>query len=59
MLERTSKKGTHPRKEKEQNNIEADLNNLKTKIEKLISDYNEERKKLIINKDNYNYLILR
>lgn len=43
----------------EQNNIEADLNNLKTKIEKLISDYNEERKKLIINKDNYNYLILR
>lgn len=43
----------------EQSNIEADLNNLKTKIEKFISDYNEERKKLTINKDKYNYLLLR
>lgn len=43
----------------EQSNIEADLNDLKTKIEKLIFDYNEEREKLTINKDNYNYLILR
>lgn len=43
----------------EQNNIEADLSSLKTKIKKLISDYNEERKKLTINKDKYNYLLLR
>lgn len=43
----------------EQSNIEADLNNLKIKIEKFISDYNEKRKKLTINKDKYNYLLLR
>lgn len=43
----------------EQSNIEAELNSLKSKIEKLINDYNQECKKLTINKDNYNYLILR
>lgn len=38
---------------------EAELNELKSKIEKLISDYNEERKKLTINQDNYKYMYMR
>lgn len=39
--------------------IETDLNALKSKIEKLISDYNQERKKLTINQDNYKYMYMR
>lgn len=44
-----------------QNNatIESDLNVLKSKIEKLISDYNQERKKLTINQNNYKYMYVR
>lgn len=38
---------------------EANLNNLKSKIEKLISDYNQERKKLTINQNNYKYMYIR
>lgn len=38
---------------------EAELNALKSKIEKLISDYNQERKKLTINQDNYKYMYVR
>lgn len=38
---------------------EAKLNALKSKIEKLISDYNQERKKLTINQDNYKYMYMR
>lgn len=38
---------------------ESELNALKSKIEKLISDYNEERKKLTINQDNYKYMSMR
>ena len=39
--------------------IEFELNELKNKIEKLISDYNQERKKLTINQDNYKYMYMR
>lgn len=39
------------------------LNKLKTfnykKLDKLISDYNQERKKLIINQNNYKYMYIR
>lgn len=46
-----------PEQEAQENaTIEADLNALKSKIEKLISDYNEERKKLTINQENYKYI---
>lgn len=38
---------------------EAELNALKSKIEKLISDYNQEIKKLTINKDNYQYIYIK
>ncbi len=38
---------------------EAELNELKSKIEKLISDYNQERKKLTINQDSYKYMYMR
>lgn len=38
---------------------ENNLNELKNKIEKLISDYNQERKKLTINQDNYKYMYMR
>lgn len=38
---------------------EAELNELKSKIKKLISDYNQERKKLTINQDNYKYMYMR
>lgn len=38
---------------------EAELNNLKFKIEKLISDYNQERKKLTINQNNYKYMYIK
>lgn len=38
--------------------IEADLNELKNKIEKLISDYNQKRKKLTINQDSYEYMYI-
>lgn len=38
---------------------EAELNSLKSKIDKLISDYNQERQKLTINKDNYKYMYIR
>lgn len=38
---------------------EAELNSLKSKIEKLISDYNQERKKLTINQNNYKYMYIR
>lgn len=38
---------------------ESELNELKSKIEKLISDYNQERKKLTINQDNYKYMYVR
>ena len=39
--------------------IESDLNALKSKIEKLISDYNQECKKLTINQKNYKYMYVR
>lgn len=39
--------------------IESDLNALKSKIEKLISDYNQECKKLTINQNNYKYMYVR
>lgn len=39
--------------------IELDLNALKSKIEKLISDYNQERRKLTINQENYKYMYVR
>lgn len=44
-----------------QNNAtkEAELNSLKSKIEKLISNYNQERKKLTINQNNYKYMYIR
>lgn len=38
---------------------ENNLNELKNKIEKLISDYNQERKKLTINQDSYKYMYMR
>lgn len=38
---------------------ENKLNALKSKIEKLISDYNQERKKLTINQDSYKYMYMR
>lgn len=38
---------------------ESELNALKSKIEKLISDYNQERKKLTINQDNYKYMYMK
>lgn len=38
---------------------ENELNELKSKIEKLISDYNQERQKLTINQDNYKYMYVR
>lgn len=38
---------------------ENELNELKSKIEKLISDYNQERKKLTINQENYKYMYIR
>lgn len=37
---------------------ENELNELKNKIEKLISNYNQERKKLTINQDNYKYMYM-
>ena len=39
--------------------VEADLNELKSKIEKLISDYNQERQKLTINQEKYKYMYVR
>lgn len=46
-----------PEQEAQDNAItEAKLNALKSKIEKLISDYNQKRKKLTINQDNYKYI---
>lgn len=39
--------------------IESDLNALKSKIEKLISDYNQECEKLTINQNNYKYMYVR
>lgn len=38
---------------------ENELNALKSKIEKLISDYNQEREKLTINQNNYKYMYMR
>lgn len=38
---------------------EAELSRLKSKIEKLISDYNQNRKKLTINQNNYKYMYIR
>lgn len=38
---------------------EVELNELKNKIEKLISDYNQERKKLTINQDSHKYMYVR
>lgn len=49
-----------PEQEAQDNRIvEADLNDLKSKIEKLISDYNQERQKLTINQENYKYMYIR
>lgn len=39
--------------------LEAELNSLKSKIEKLISDYNQERQKLTINQEKYKYMYVR
>lgn len=48
-----------PEQEAEDNaTTENNLNELKSKIEKLISDYNQERKKLTINKENYKYMYM-
>lgn len=38
---------------------ENELNELKNKIEKLISDYNQECKKLTINQDSYKYMYMK
>lgn len=38
---------------------EAELNSLKSKIEKLISDYNKERQELTINQNNYKHMYIR
>lgn len=35
------------------------LKNLKIQITKLLNEYNQERKKLTINKDNYQYMFVR
>ena len=40
------------------NTTEAKLNEFKSKIEKLINDYNQERKKLTINQENYKYIYI-
>lgn len=49
-----------PQQEAQDNaTTEAELNALKSKIEKLISDYNQKRKKLTINQDNYKYMYMR
>lgn len=39
--------------------VEANLDELKYKIEKLISDYNQERQKLTINQEKYKYMYVR
>lgn len=41
------------------NQIENNLKNLKMQITKLLNDYNNERKKLTINKENYQYMFIR
>lgn len=49
-----------PEQEAEDNaTAESKLNALKSKIEKLISDYNQERKKLTINQESYKYIYMR
>lgn len=49
-----------PEQEAQENaTTEAELNELKSKIDKLISDYNQERQKLTINQENYKYMYIR
>lgn len=49
-----------PEEEAQYNNqIEDNLKNLKMQITKLLNDYNNERKKLTINKEKYQYMFIR
>lgn len=41
------------------NQTESNLKSLKMQITKLLNDYNNEREKLTINKDNYQYMFIR
>lgn len=49
-----------PKEEAQYNDqIENNLKNLKMQITKLLNEYNQERTKLTINKENYQYMLIR
>lgn len=49
-----------PEEEAQYNNqLEDNLKNLKMQITKLLNEYNQERAKLTINKENYQYMFIR
>lgn len=49
-----------PEEEAQYNNqIESNLKSLKMQITKLLNEYNQERTKLTINKENYQYIFIR